>query len=367
MIYVSLESFTVLEVAVGMAEKHGIALPRRETRGKRMTRLLDDEVEADEQFWNQEAFQEAVEDLEYEEEGEVEDVFDSDFDEEEAVSDGEPGEEEKRPKQKRKLPPGSKKTVKKSKLPKAARNLTALEEAVEAAADGQGASPRKSTKKHKGQMEIEQLGGSLEGDTSVQNERRKSSRTAVVVKAIEREAVRAAQTPKVVKKRREEERRWTQEEMLLEAAQTEVLNRQSLELMLAKEEEVKRKANIQKEVYEGPVVRFHSKTGLNILSFTCASEVPEAINSKAPPYPKRTLCAVTGLPAKYRDPLTGLPYATKEAFHIIRERSSGENVHSDIASDFVSKRRGKFQREKSGGISGTVVQGRMRVVGDFRM
>lgn len=32
------------------------------------------------------------------------------------------------------------------------------------------------------------------------------------------------------------------------------------------------------------------------------------------------MCAVTGLPAKYYDPLTQTPYANIEAFHVIRER-----------------------------------------------
>ncbi len=31
-------------------------------------------------------------------------------------------------------------------------------------------------------------------------------------------------------------------------------------------------------------------------------------------------CAITGLPAKYRDPVTGLPYANLDAFKIIREQ-----------------------------------------------
>ena len=31
-------------------------------------------------------------------------------------------------------------------------------------------------------------------------------------------------------------------------------------------------------------------------------------------------CNVTGAPAKYRDPLTGQPFANKEAFKIIREK-----------------------------------------------
>jgi hypothetical protein len=31
-------------------------------------------------------------------------------------------------------------------------------------------------------------------------------------------------------------------------------------------------------------------------------------------------CAVTGAPAKYRDPLSGQPFSNKEAFKIIREK-----------------------------------------------
>lgn len=31
---------------------------------------------------------------------------------------------------------------------------------------------------------------------------------------------------------------------------------------------------------------------------------------------------VTGLPARYRDPKSGLPYATKEAFQVIRQQLS---------------------------------------------
>ncbi|KAL9259549.1 SWR1 complex subunit 2-like protein [Drosera capensis] len=53
----------------------------RATRGKRMTKLLDDELEEDEMFWNQEALKEEENDDQYEEEegGEVADEFDSDF------------------------------------------------------------------------------------------------------------------------------------------------------------------------------------------------------------------------------------------------------------------------------------------------
>lgn len=51
---------------------------------------------------------------------------------------------------------------------------------------------------------------------------------------------------------------------------------------------------------------------------------------------------VTGLPARYRDPKTGLPYATKEAFKIIRERfaeersRAREEKHMDELSQAIS-------------------------------
>nr|POE65538.1 swr1 complex subunit 2 [Quercus suber] len=53
----------------------------RPTRGKRMTKLLDEEIEEDELFWNQEALKDEENDVNYEEEQEVADEFDSDFDE----------------------------------------------------------------------------------------------------------------------------------------------------------------------------------------------------------------------------------------------------------------------------------------------
>ena len=54
-----------------------------------MTRMLEDEDSADEEFWNQDAFKEEHEDSEYESEEEVADVFDKDFDEEETSEDEE--------------------------------------------------------------------------------------------------------------------------------------------------------------------------------------------------------------------------------------------------------------------------------------
>ncbi len=43
------------------------------------------------------------------------------------------------------------------------------------------------------------------------------------------------------------------------------------------------------------------------------------------------MCAITGLPAKYRDPVTGLPYANLEAFKIIREQHTPKEVKEPAA------------------------------------
>ena len=59
----------------------GRDLPNRSTRGKRIQRALEEEDDADNEFWNQEFFAEEQEDLEYEASDEGEDVVDSDFDE----------------------------------------------------------------------------------------------------------------------------------------------------------------------------------------------------------------------------------------------------------------------------------------------
>ncbi|RKP04716.1 YL1 nuclear protein C-terminal domain-containing protein, partial [Thamnocephalis sphaerospora] len=39
--------------------------------------------------------------------------------------------------------------------------------------------------------------------------------------------------------------------------------------------------------------------------------------------PEKPVCAVTGLPARYRDPHTGLPYADARAFSVIRRLAAG--------------------------------------------
>ncbi|CAI7761827.1 unnamed protein product [Closterium sp. NIES-53] len=514
-----------------MAQPERVRLPARSTRGKRVSELVGEDLDADEEFWNQKAFQEEAEDVEFALEGEVEeDVFDSDFDDDEPDNEEEEAgtEVKEKPTKRRLLPPGTKKKPKKTtksakkgvagKKTSTEKGRTSERAEVEAMGDGAegGKGKSKAGKRSgvgksrqrrelallgvgRGKREAEEVGGGEErewgetgeegedliGDATVDlteenwgagggregggregggMERRKSRRTAVVVRDMERQMLRAARegAPKAVRKRKEGERRWTQEEMLLEAAQTgtvrfggvwcgyegwglgttlgiqlerrpgcssggeghgeaaaegceggraqgseeeeggreavdtggnaagssadrgsegcegegaqgceeeeggraavdtgvdasrsstdrctqvkkffhgcgdaesckavrkrkeserrwtqeqmlwrlhtqvkcgsvqwEILNREALAVMLAREEEVKRKAVVEKASFGGPQIRFHSKDGKNTLEFTKVAAVPPEINAMAPPYPAKPTCVITGLPANF--------------------------------------------------------------------
>ncbi|KAK1323770.1 hypothetical protein QJS10_CPA02g01027 [Acorus calamus] len=245
----------------------GSILKKTNKQTNRMTRLLDEEIEDDEQFWNQEALKDEENDNEYEEEVEVADIYDSDFDEDILMLGAFFRERVK----KRLIFPGKPVTKKKSKKkePVILQRPTKGEKSVR--------------KRPISQPEPQEVPDELEGERTV----RKSTRTSVVVRQAEREAIRAAlqATMKPIKRKKEgEEKRMTQEEMLIEAAET------------------------------GQSFLEFSK-GLSFDSELCTSSVP---------YPEKATCVVTGLPAKYRDPKTGLPYATKEAFKIIREKYSND-------------------------------------------
>eukprot|EP00850_Spirogloea_muscicola_P023572 SM000368S13755 [mRNA] locus=s368:55619:60050:- [translate_table: standard] len=226
--------------------------------------------------------------------------------------------------------------------PRSASTLEDLSRAAGGGGEGGAASPpatQQPARAKRRQLEAKEGqppgGSSPAAELSSPGEagRRKSTRTVVVVKDIEREAERAKQQAAaakvvVVKKKKEEERRRTQEEMLIEAAHTEILNLQSLEAMLAREEEVKRKAVVQKAAYMGPLIRALSP-----------EKLPEALRTKVPKAPALAVCFVTGLPARYRDPKTGLPYATIDAFKVLRERAAKGAALRREGSDMPQKKR----------------------------
>ncbi|GJN12681.1 hypothetical protein PR202_ga30981 [Eleusine coracana subsp. coracana] len=280
----------------------------RITRGKRITKLLEDEIEQDEVFWNQDALKDEEHDDNYEEEQDAGDEFDSDFGEDESEPDDDPEKEvqERLPIKKRLVFPGKtlrKTNTKKKKVTPKQEDDTKTENATD--------KPSPSTQ--------------ADAPDEFETEKiiRKSTRTSVIVRQAEREAIRAekeATAKPIIKKKKEgEEKRMTQEEMLLEAAETEIMNLRNLERVLAREEEVKKKAVVHKDTYDGPIVRFCSRDGDSRLEFINGATFDSELCTTPAPYPEKPICVVTGLPAKYRDPKTGLPYATMEAFKVIRE------------------------------------------------
>lgn len=299
----------------------------RATRGKRMNKLLDDKIEEDEAFWNQDALREEENDEEYEEEPEVADEFDSDFDEDEPEPDDEEAENdavdrERRPK-KRLIFPGKQIPKKKKK-----KDISKLEESLNDDNKRDLSKSEDSSDEEKNSEQPAPDQGEVRDEVEGERTVRKSTRTAVIVRQAERDAIRAAlqATMKPTKRKKEgEEKRMTQEEMLLEAAQTEIMNLRNLERVLAREAEVKKRAIVHKPEYAGPQIRYFSKDGNSYIEFSNGASFDSDISTKSVPYPQKGVCAVTGLPAKYRDPKTGLPYATKEAFQIIRRRYSDEH------------------------------------------
>lgn len=79
--------------------------------------------------------------------------------------------------------------------------------------------------------------------------------------------------PKVVKV-------YTQEELLKEAEQTAKENRLSL-LELMKYEENMKKVELKKVTIVGPIVRYHSKNGVNTITFTEVDSFPPEIMAKS--------------------------------------------------------------------------------------
>jgi vacuolar protein sorting-associated protein 72 len=109
-----------------------------------------------------------------------------------------------------------------------------------------------------------------------------------------------------------------QQQMLEEAAITEMYNSYSLSLLMQIEENKSQKESFESNPMQYPRVKLTDsiKSGArNVKLFT-----EQALDFSKPKVPNTDFCAVTGNPAKYRDPLTGLPYSDLESFKIIRER-----------------------------------------------
>lgn len=263
---------------------------------------MEEEGSADEDFWNQDFFEEEAQDIEYNSsnasEAEEPDVPDSDFDESEAESESgdEAEEDRRRPRRQQLKPPGQTRPATK-RPPDRTQHTKAVVKQPVRAASGLEQQAEAPTLRHSTRQRVEDA---------------------------EKERFRAEQqTGKLKKKRIEPELKLlTQAELLAEAAHTEIENMKSLETMVAQEEEVKKRATAKKGKYMGPMLRFSSKcidgeavTSLEVMNMLVP---PELRGRRAPTPSAPVLCAVTGRPACYQDPQSGLPYADLPAFTQLR-------------------------------------------------
>ena len=327
---------------------------RRSNAGKNIAKLLQREEELDD-FYSSAygGFHETSGDEVYESEEEEEDVVDSDFDEEDqegAQAEGSDDSDAPSPPQK-----------KKAKLSQITARSVAREKARREADGGakektKQTAARPKTKQKSTVVESEERVTSLRKSTLEFAKDRKEQRKL----REKRKAVPSAR-PK-----RAPDRPLTQEELLREAQVTEMENLKSLDAFVRLEEE-KKKVVDRKRAIKGPSIRYISMTmplispeeetkvnqaemmenvdvegntsvqdataasgpgskeypnySRNFLVFSDSSGFPGSFFPTArPKIPKRQFCPITGLPAKYFDPVTQSPYSTAEAFKLIRSR-----------------------------------------------
>eukprot|EP00603_Paraphysomonas_imperforata_P013610 CAMPEP_0114463670 /NCGR_PEP_ID=MMETSP0104-20121206/7490_1 /TAXON_ID=37642 ORGANISM="Paraphysomonas imperforata, Strain PA2" /NCGR_SAMPLE_ID=MMETSP0104 /ASSEMBLY_ACC=CAM_ASM_000202 /LENGTH=398 /DNA_ID=CAMNT_0001636639 /DNA_START=137 /DNA_END=1330 /DNA_ORIENTATION=- len=167
---------------------------------------------------------------------------------------------------------------------------------------------------------------------------RQSTQSKSTARAKEELAVKALARPKVVRPPIPK-KEYSQRDLLLEALETEVTNFKWLKSQQMAEDERNR--------LESKIAKPTKKIARTLLSSQKASTItfvddsawPSIFNSTLHTYPDRRsdgydsdiddlesrrkqaslVCAVTGLPARYRDPLTGLPYFDADAFKQLRE------------------------------------------------
>ncbi|KAJ1977506.1 hypothetical protein H4R35_002272 [Dimargaris xerosporica] len=167
---------------------------------------------------------------------------------------------------------------------------------------------------------------------------RQSSRRAAVIKKMETESIQRAYSErraKLRRRKRTQEQPLSQAELLKEAQETERQNTEALKAFVLQEEDQKQRARLRNRAgltaaTAGQVVIFRSMTSVdhaghpamhNLVTFTSASPLG---SSKAwwpftQPIPEPTPCPITGLPARYKEPVTGIPYANVAAYRILQD------------------------------------------------
>lgn len=115
--------------------------------------------------------------------------------------------------------------------------------------------------------------------------------------------------------------KFTQKELLLDALETEDDNRKWLEHRKIVEDEKSARDKPIKNQNNDHYIRFLSRRGTyDTITFTNVDSIPAFLKQQITPVVPKNICVITGLPAKYKDPLTGLPYNNIAAFKELRKK-----------------------------------------------
>ena len=160
-----------------------------------------------------------------------------------------------------------------------------------------------------------------------------------------------------------EEHIMTQEERLARAKEMEVINMQSLNKLEKYEEERKaaQKLLAKRRKHTGPVLRYLSTSRVpsddttdstadtrhvtSLLSFQNLTEtyqqqplikrIFDLDDNTKPEYPAKSFCHISGQQARYRDPESGIPYATKQAFDLLQKLKADEIPWNPTLSMYI--------------------------------
>ena len=121
--------------------------------------------------------------------------------------------------------------------------------------------------------------------------------------------------------------KFTQKELLLDALETEDANRKWLEhRKIVEDERIARDKPIKNQNNDN-YIRFLSRRGTyDTITFTSVDSIPIILKQQIKPVLPKNTCIITGLPAKYKDPLTGLPYHNLAAFKELRKKFAKQNL-----------------------------------------
>jgi vacuolar protein sorting-associated protein 72 len=320
--------------------------PKRSTRGKRIdvSKLAELEAEQDE-FWGKggqggdlfdqesddESFYTIEEESENKEDSEDSDIDNPDNEKAEAVEvneDQDKDEDEKKKKKNVYVDPARMK----NKAVSTTKPAPSTEGITPEAGTEEPQAPRRGRKRKLLDGESEQKEGdeANEGDGPAKKKQKKEDdarqlRKSTVQYSEERKIIRkierdeADQRRKKRRQNKKVDKQFSQEELLAEALETEKVNQASLAEMMKLEEE-RKKIVAPKTKILGPRVITLSRAKSHTVTFTDVDDLPAFLRAKAPPYPNQAMCVITGLPAKYFDPVTQMPYATPEAFKQLRAK-----------------------------------------------